>query len=301
MSDAASESPFLIIGPTAAGKSSLAVEFAERIGGEIVSADAFQVYSGLDILSAKPASDLRSRVPHHIVGEVSLTASFDAGQWRSRATRCIAEIAARGRTPVVCGGTGLYIRALTHGLAELPPADPALRASLEREPLSALAVRLRSLDPAGIVDMKNPRRVIRALEVCILTGQPFSSFRDGWKSESPIRGVILTRDRAQLHARINARTLSMFESGVVEEVAATGETGPTASQMLGLREIRELLAGRLPLPECVENIQRATRNYARRQITWFRKERGCQWIDLTEAADPIADLEHAWRALSRRS
>ena len=294
-------SAFLIIGPTATGKSSLAVEFAERAGGEIVSADAFQVYSGLDILSAKPAPELRARVPHHLIGEVPLAARFDAGQWRKRAAQCIADIAARGRVPVVCGGSGLYIRALTHGLAEMPAADADLRAALEKEPLPALAARLRSLDPGSTVDMKNPRRVVRALEVCILTGRPFSSFRTGWEGDSPFGGVILTRAREELHARIAARTLAMFESGVVEEVAVAGEIGPTAGQMLGLREIRELLAGRMTRAECVEAIQGATRNYARRQLTWFRKERGCQWIDLTEASDPAGEVERAWSAASRIS
>ena len=113
----------VLIGPTAVGKSALVVELAARVGGEIVNADAFQVYAGLDLLSAKPAPELRSRIPHHLIGEVPLTAQFDVGQWRRRAVRIIAEIAARGRVPIVCGGTGLYVRALTHGLAELPPAD----------------------------------------------------------------------------------------------------------------------------------------------------------------------------------
>ena len=292
---------FLIIGPTTVGKSSLAVEFAERVGGEIVSAYAFQVYSGLDILSAKPAPELRARAPHHLIGEVPLAARFDAGQWRNRAARCIVEIAARGRVPIVCGGTGLYIRALTHGLAELPAADPALRASLEKEPLPALAARLRTLDPGSTVDMNNPRRVVRAIEVCILTGRPFSSFRSGWEGESPFGGVILTRTRGQLHARIAARTLAMFESGVVDEVAAAGEIGPTAGQMLGLREIRDMLAGLMTRAECVEAIQRATRNYARRQLTWFRKERGYEWIEIEGVADPVVEIERVWKAaFSRR-
>lgn len=292
-------SAFLIIGPTAVGKSSLAVELAARVGGEIISADAFQVYSGLDILSAKPAPEFRARVPHHLIGEVPIAARFDVGQWRNRAAQCIADIAARGRMPIVCGGTGLYVRALTHGLAELPGADPALRASLEKEPLATLVERLRSLDPASAVDLNNPRRVVRAIEVCILTGRPFSSFRSEWEGEPLLRGVILTRSREQLHARIDARTIAMFESGVVDEVASAGEVGPTAGQMLGLREIRELLAGRMTRAGCVEAIQRATRNYARRQLTWFRKERGYPVLDLTETANPGMELERLWTSISR--
>ena len=282
--------PFFLLGPTAVGKSALAVEFAERVGGEIVGADAFQIYGGLDILNAKPSPALRARVPHHLVGEVPLTASFDVAQWLTRARESIAAISARGRVPVVCGGTGLYIRALTHGLAPLPGADATLRASLEKKPLPALVERLLSLDPASTVDMRNPRRVIRALEVCLLTGRPFSSFRIEWSGEIAPRGFILTRSRDELHAAIHARTAAMFAAGVIEEVAAIGEVGLTAAQMLGLAEIREHLAGKITREECMDAIRQSTRQYARRQLTWFRKERAFEWIDLSTTPDPLAIL-----------
>lgn len=285
-----SHAPFFLLGPTAVGKSRIAVEFAERVGGEIVGADAFQIYAGLDLLSAKPPPELRARVPHHLVGEVPLTASFDVAQWLARARECIAEISARGRVPVVCGGTGLYIRALTHGLAPLPGADAELRAALEKETLPALVGRLLSLDPASTVDMRNPRRVIRALEVCLLTGRPFSSFRTEWSGGIAPRGFILTRGRDELHAAIHARTGAMFAAGVIDEVAATGETGPTAAQMLGLAGIRAHLAGKITRDECMDAIRQATRQYARRQLTWFRKERGFGWIDLSATPDPLAVL-----------
>jgi tRNA dimethylallyltransferase len=284
---------FLLLGPTAVGKSDIAVALAERVGGEIVSADAFQIYAGLDILSAKPSAELRARVPHHLVGEAALTATFDVAQWLARARQRIAEIAARGRLPIVTGGTGLYVRALAHGLAELPSADPALRAALEREPLPALAARLRALDPTTTVDTNNPRRVIRALEVCILTGRPFSDFRAEWKGTSASHGVILTRPREDLSARIDARTKAMFAAGVVGEVAATGSIGTTAAQMLGLREIRALLAESITLPECIAAIEQATRRYSRRQLTWLRKERGCRWLDLSLEPDVIGVMERA--------
>ncbi len=282
--------PFFLPGPTAVGKSRIAVEFAERIGGEIVGADAFQVYAGLDLLSAKPPPELRARVPHHLIGEVPLTAAFDVAQWLARARECIAQISARGRVPVVCGGTGLYIRALTHGLAPLPGADAELRASLEKEPLPALVARLLSLDPASTVDMRNPRRVIRALEVCLLTGRPFSSFRTEWSGDVAPRGFVLTRSRDELHAAIHARTAAMFAAGVIDEVAAIGETGPTAAQMLGLAEIRAHLAGKLTRDECQEAIRQSTRQYARRQLTWFRKERGLEWLDLSVTPEPLEIL-----------
>lgn len=287
----------VIIGPTAVGKSALVVEFAERVGGEIVNADAFQVYAGLDILGAKPTSELRSRVPHHLLGEVPLATPFDVGQWRHRAVQAIAEIVNRGRVPIVCGGTGLYVRALTHGLAELPPADSLLRAALEKETLLALVARLVSFDPRSAVDMNNPRRVVRALEVCILTGRPFSSFRTEWEGGTALRGVVLTRSREQLCDRIDARTIAMFHSGVVAEVATTGGIGPTASQMLGLREIRDLIAGRISTAQCIESIQRVTRGYARRQATWFRKEHGYEVLDLTDAADSATTVERITTAI----
>jgi tRNA dimethylallyltransferase len=279
-----------VLGPTSVGKSRLAVQLAERVGGEIIGADAFQVYAGLDILSAKPSPELRARVPHHLVGEVPLAVRFDVAQWLARARECIADITARGRVPVVCGGTGLYIRALTHGLAPLPAADPALRASLENEPLSVLAGRLRALDPASTVDMRNPRRVIRALEVCILTGRPFSSFRSEWSGDTAPHGVILSRSRDELHAVIQARADAMFAAGVIDEVASTAEVGPTAAQMLGLAEIREHIAGHITREECIEAIRLATRQYAKRQLTWFRRERAFAWLDLSATPDPLAEL-----------
>jgi len=282
--------PFFLLGPTAVGKSALAVEFAERVGGEIVGADALQIYAGLDILSAKPPPELRARVPHHLIGEVPLTAPFDVAQWLARARERIATIAARGRVPVVCGGTGLYVRALTHGLAPLPGADATLRASLEKEPLPALAERLLALDPASTVDIRNSRRVIRALEVCLLTGRPFSSFRTEWSGDAAPRGFIVKRARDELHAAIHARTEAMFAAGVVEEVAAAGEVGPTAAQMLGFAEIRAHLAGKITRSECIESIALATRQYAKRQLTWFRRERGFEWLDLSAAPDPLAIL-----------
>ena len=266
---------FLLPGATAVGKSELAIALAERCDGEIVSADAFQVYAELDILTAKPSPELRARIPHHLIGEVPLTESWDVARWLDAARLRIAEIHARNRVAIIVGGTGLYIRALTRGLAALPPASPALRADLESQPLAQLQARLAELDPecARNIDLKNPRRVIRALEVCLLTGRPFSSFREQW-NETPgdWRGIVLTRDREELYARIDQRTDEMFAAGVIEEVRAVGEVGPTAGQTLGLREIRAHLSGDLTKSECIAAIQQATRHYAKRQMTWFRKD-----------------------------
>ena len=291
---------FIIAGPTAVGKSDIAVAVAERCGGEIVGADAFQIYRGLDILTAKPSASLRARVPHHLIGEIPLTQSFDVAQYLRAARQRIAEIRARGRVPIVTGGTGLYLRALTRGLADLPGADAPLRAQLESQPLADLQRWLAELDPAGAaqIDLKNPRRVIRALEVCLVTGRPFSSFREQWAGPPPgVRGVVLTLDRTVLNARIDRRTEAMFTAGVIEEVRATAEAGPTASQTLGLREIRALLAGQLTRADCLAALQHATRRYAKRQMTWFRREPALEAIDL----GGIGDLNQFADALARKA
>jgi tRNA dimethylallyltransferase len=274
---------FIIAGPTAAGKSELAVAVAERCGGEIVSADAFQIYQGLDILTAKPSPELRTRVPHHLIGEIPLTQSFDVAQFLRLANERIAAIRARHRVPIIVGGTGLYLRALTHGLADLPTADTALRTRLETQTTSELGRQLAELDPIahGQIDLQNRRRIIRALEVCLLTGRPFSSFREQWKETTiATSGIVLNREREELHDRIHQRTEAMFAAGVIEEVRHSGPIGPTASQTLGWREIGALIDGAMTLPDCMREIQQATRRYAKRQLTWFRREPHLRFINL---------------------
>lgn len=283
---------FIIAGPTAVGKSAVAAAVAERCGGEIVGADAFQIYRELPILTAQPSSEMRARVPHHLVGEIAIAESFDVARYLRAATERIAEIHARGRMPIVTGGTGLYLRALTRGLADLPGADARLRADLESQPLAEWQRRLAELDPAGAaqIDLQNPRRVLRALEVCLLTGRPFSSFRAEWAgAPSGSRGVVLTLDRAALQARIDARTVAMFADGVIEEVRAATAAGPTASQALGWREIRAHLAGQTSRADCLAAIQLATRRYAKRQMTWFRRETELAMVDIgSSAPDQLA-------------
>jgi tRNA dimethylallyltransferase len=287
---------FIIAGSTAVGKSELAISVAEHCHGEIVSADAFQIYQGLDILTAKPPSSLRAQVPHHFISEIPLTQSFDVAQYLGLARERIAAIQSRGRLPIIVGGTGLYLRALTHGLAELPTADIALRAQLDAQPTAELGRRLATLDLASHarIDLQNRRRVIRALEVCLLTGRPFSSFREEWKAPAAVAcGVILQRSRDELHRRIQQRTEAMFAAGVVEEVRHTGPIKSTASQTLGWRQIRALIDGTMTRDDCVMAIQQATRRYAKRQLTWFRREPYLKFIDLPDdIASPelIADL-----------
>jgi tRNA dimethylallyltransferase len=284
--------PLYLAGPTAVGKSELGAALANRFDGEIVGADAFQVYRGLDLLTAKPDLATRAGVPHHLIGEIPLTESFDVARYHALAHERINDIIQRSKTPIIVGGTGLYIRALTHGLADLPPPDNDLRAELSAQPLDQLLERLKELDPVAAeqVDRHNTRRVIRALEVCLKSGKPFSSFREQWASPVKVPAVLLTRNRQDLYERIDRRTLVMFSQGVVSEVEAVTEIGPTASQAIGYPEIRKLIAGTLTETECIARIQQQTRNYAKRQLTWFRKEPHFRTVVLNDEESPESTL-----------
>jgi len=280
---------FFITGPTGVGKTGIAAEVAARCQGEIIGADAFQIYTGMDILTAKPSLKLREKIPHHLVDLVSKTQNFDVAQYLGKATQAVQEITLRGRLPIIVGGTGLYVRALTHGLSDLPGTNPELRAKLEECSLEELQERLKSHDPAcaAVIDLKNRRRLIRALEVCELTGRPFSSFRNEWNQPSgPVSGVFLTRDRKDLNARIERRVLQMMRDGLLEEVRALPDCSGTAGQAIGLREARACLEGRISPDECIAQIQRATRNYAKRQITWFKRETAFEPLNLSGFSDP---------------
>jgi tRNA dimethylallyltransferase len=280
---------FVIAGSTATGKSEFAVEVAERCGGEIVGADAFQIYEGLQILTAQPSAALQARAPHHLVGSVPVRDSFDVAQYLQSAIRTIRDVISRGRLPIVCGGTGLYLRALLRGLADLPAADLELRSTLEARPLDELQRQLIELDPisACSVDLQNPRRVIRALEVCLISGKPFSSFRREWSqtADEKAAGVLLTRARSELLQRISERTRAMFRSGVEDEVRTLAQIGPTAEKTIGYRQVRALLAGEISRDECIASIDLATRQYAKRQATWFRRERSLACVNLSAADD----------------
>ena len=291
---------FFIVGPTATGKSDLAADVAREVGAEIVSADAFQIYSGLDLLTAKPDDATLAKAPHHLIGAVPLTEEMNAEKYRRATIRAIEEINSRGKLAIVVGGSGLYIKALTHGFAPVPESDPKLRAKLNAMSLDDLRSQLAELDPktARKIDMNNRRRLVRALEICLLSGKSMSDAlaarstvaegvdlggladvrprsapaATGAESTIEASGVVVFRDRNELYERINQRVETMFEHGVIEEVRTAGATSATASQMIGLREIRELLAGKKSLPQCVAEIQQATRRYAKRQLTWFRRQ-----------------------------
>src|SRR5947208_11287792 len=286
---------FFIVGPTATGKSELAADLAGEIEAEIVSADAFQIYRGLDLLTAKPDASTLAKAPHHLIGTTPLHEEMNAEKYRRAASRVIDQIHSRGKPVIVVGGSGLYIKALAHGLAVVPESDPKLRAQLNAMSLDELRSQLTELDPesARKIDTKNRRRVIRALEISLLTGKPAFAQRAQWAVAASLcearrvgvvtgqrsashseaaTGVFVFRNREELYTRINQRVDAMFEQGVIEEVRAAGATSATASQMIGLREIRRLLEGKMSLPQCIAEIQQATRRYAKRQLTWFRRQ-----------------------------
>ena len=282
--------PVLIVGPTAVGKSQIALQLAEQLGGEIISADSMQVYRGLDIGTAKPSSAERTRVPHHLIDICDLAQSFDAAQFARLAHRAVAEIQSRGHVPILCGGTGLYFKAFLEGLGEAPSADSKLRAELESTPLEKLLEELRERDPVTYekIDRKNPRRVIRAVEVIRLTGQPASVQRADWESRHSSLVTryfyCFTRQPADLHARINARVDAMFARGLVEETRALLKRGlaenKTAMQAIGYRQVVEHLRGERNLVQTVELVKIRTRQFAKRQRTWFRAQKNLEWIEL---------------------
>lgn len=273
---------FYICGPTAAGKSALALETAEKMDGEIVNADAFQLYRGMEIVSAAPSLEERARIPHHLYGVLDPADPCDAGRYMRMAMPVIAEIQSRGKTPVITGGSGLYLKFLTHGPAPLPTGDAALRAELDACTLDQLVARLQQLDPeeAARTALKNRRFVSRALEICLLTGQQASTLRDQWESRtreisSRLRGWVIRRTRMDLHARIAARTRAMLDGGVLAEIAALTHVSSNCEKAIGCREILSLLAGEVDRATCEDLINAATRQYAKRQETWFRRE---QWL-----------------------
>ena len=361
---------FYLCGPTASGKSSVAIALAQRIGGEIINADAFQLYQGLDLCTAKPSLEDRALVLHHLFDVLDPVQACDAQHYHDLALPMVEKVLSRQRWPIIVGGSGLYVKALTHGLANLPKGDAALRAQLDQMTAAERVAELLRRDPAaaGNVPLNNDRYVSRALEICLITGQPQSTLRQQWQQNQPtFLGALLERDRDDLYQRINARVLSMIEAGVVEEVkaflaevvagvcdpggvaqgmspapsiphetnpvflnneasqvrphrgqlqpasglkppapsplipASASPVGPSPSALrsppltprppsllsaIGVREIQAFLHGACSLEEAITAMQQATRRYAQRQMTWFRREHGFQTICLAAESNP---------------
>ena len=264
----------VLAGPTGVGKTDVAIRIAQTVRTEIVGADAFQIYQGLDILSGKPTPSQLLDVRHHLISVLPLTESCDAHKYAILARRTIERLNQDGIVPLVVGGTGFYLRALERSLPALPAADIPLRAKLDQVSTAELLRELVDRDTLAStrIDRHNRRRIIRALEVCILSGKPFSSFLEESALDPGVPRLVLERPRAILFERIDRRVDEMFERGVIPEVAGVEAVGPTASQAIGFSLIRSLLAGAIDAHSCKEAIQRQTRNYAKRQMTWFRHQ-----------------------------
>jgi tRNA dimethylallyltransferase len=288
----------ILTGPTGSGKTELGLKLAERLGAEIVSMDSMALYRGMDIGTAKPTMDDRQRVPHHLLDVLDPWQSASVAWWLEQAGSCCGEIEARGKRVLFVGGTALYLKALLCGLFDGPPADESLRRNLEAEAAQhgpqALHSRLGAIDPATAARLhpNDLRRVTRALEVWELTGRPISAWQTQWEpDESPLdpHAFWLDLPRTELYARIDARVQRMIAAGWVDEAQALRRLpqplSKEAAQALGYRELFAHLDGQASLEETTRLIQTRSRNFAKRQLTWFRRLPGCQRMsgELTEA------------------
>ena len=283
----------LLLGPTGSGKTALSLELGERFGGEIVSCDSVAVYRGMDLGSAKPSAGERARLPHHLIDVADLDQPFTAGEYSRQARAALKDIAARGRLPIVTGGTGLYLRALTEGLFAGPERQTELRARLQRSRQRHaegwLHRLLTRLDPASAarIHANDTPKLIRAIEVCLAGRKPLSEVLGNQKkARDPLTGFRLLRiglnpPRQALYERLNRRCAEMFEAGLVEETRGLlARYGPVkALDSLGYRQALAVVAGTLNAEAAVVAAQQGHRNYAKRQLTWFRREPEVHWTE----------------------
>lgn len=281
----------VITGPTGSGKSTLALDLAERIGAEIVSMDSMTLYRGLDIGTAKPTPEDRQRVPHHLIDVLDPWESASVAWWLDRAAEAVIGIEGRGRKASFVGGTPLYLKALLHGLFDGPPADPERRRRLEAEAAEAgpagLHARLATVDPTAArrLHPNDLRRITRALEVWELTGRPISNWQQEWRAMPSTAGpavYCIDRPREELYDRIDFRVTEMLTAGWLDEARRLRElTRPVSREVLaaiGYRELFDFLDGRADWEVTVQTIQQRTRNFAKRQLTWFRHLSACRFV-----------------------
>jgi tRNA dimethylallyltransferase len=296
----------LLVGPTCVGKTGASVLLAQAMGTEIISADSMQIYMHMDIGTEKPTPAQRKRVRHHMIDVVEPGEGFSSGRYLKAVRPVIEGLHARGKIPIVAGGTGLYIKAMTRGLFRGPGADWALREELLKKDAAALYEDLRRLDPEAASEIMptDKRRVIRALEVCMKTGGKVSQMRKALTSPLPYGfvKVALSRDRKELYRMIEERVEGMLQRGLVDEVKAllAMDPGRTPLQAIGYKEVAAYLRGEYPLEEAVRLIKRNTKRYAKRQYTWFNREEGLDWVDVTGIQDAGAVLEKLRPVLKTR-
>lgn len=266
-----------LTGPTASGKTAVALEVARQLDAEIVSADAYQVYKQLPLLTAAPTQEEQSLLPHHMIGFLDVSENWDATLHYHRASAIIREIQSRNKRALIVGGSGLYVKFLSHGLSEAPPASPELRAEWESLPLDALVSKLQSLDPEGAAatDLSNRRYVTRNLEIVTLGNKPLSYWKNNWQGKPAGPGFYLDWPTEELDDRILRRSRKLMETGIINEVASlppVNHLSDTARKTLGLNLILSFLNREISREECTDLLYLRTRQYAKRQRTWLRRE-----------------------------
>ncbi|MBI4663636.1 MAG: tRNA (adenosine(37)-N6)-dimethylallyltransferase MiaA [Verrucomicrobia bacterium] len=309
------EKAILLAGPTAVGKSAVAWNLAQHLDAEILGVDSMQVYRGMDLGTAKPSSMERATVPHHMIDVADVAESFHVAAWTQCAREILGSIYRRGRIAILCGGTGLYFKALIEGLGDSPASDPGLRAVLERTAQSDLLAELQEKDPLLFdrIDRRNPRRVVRAVEVIRLTGRAYSEQQSPWRkkdgstpgcTDTPQARMVffgLDRAREDLRGRVEQRVDAMFANGLVAETERLMQRGlgknRTASQALGYRQVIAFLRGECSLDETIALVKQRTWQFARRQMTWFRNQTNLNWIKVGagESSKTVAArIEREW-------
>lgn len=292
----------VVCGPTASGKTALAVELAKIYNGEVISADSMQIYTDMDIASAKPTIEERQGIPHHLIGFLDPSESFSVADYVGLCDECVKDILSRGKTPIICGGTGLYISSFVDNLSfDDSGQDFAFREEMRRfaeeNGNTALLAKLREIDPetAETLHENNVGRIIRALEVFHTTGHTISQAKEmSRQTPSPYEFVMIAldfEDRALLHERINRRVDDMVSRGLVEEACHCFEqtNRPTAAQAIGCKELYPYFRGERPLEECIEELKLRTRQYAKRQMTWFRRDKRILRLNIVEN-DQLGDV-----------
>ena len=296
-----------VVGPTASGKTALGVALAKRLNGEVISADSMQIYQGMDIATAKPTHSEMQGVPHHLIGFLPVGASFSVAQYKELCCRCIEEILSRGKTPILVGGTGLYVDAVIKNTTFFAEADTTARDALseqyDAEGGEQMLERLRRIDPqtAEKLHAKDKKRILRALEVFAATGKTLTEQNQQSHAEdSPYCFCMIglfAQDRAFLYDRINRRVDSMVDAGLLEEAErffATPDAG-TARQAIGYKELKPYFDAAVPLQDALSNLKMETRRYAKRQLTWFRRYQTIHWLPI----DRLSVQELLQESLSR--
>lgn len=286
----------MIAGPTAIGKSQLAIDLAKEFSCEILSADSRQFYQEMSIGTAKPTAEEMQNIPHHFINNISIQQDYNVGKFELEALQKLEELFQKNDVAILVGGSGLYINALLYGLDDLPPSDEKIRLQLEKDieekGIEHLQNQLQQLDPVYFkeVDIHNKHRVMRALEICLISGYPYSSLRINKKVERPFKSIfiVLNSDRKELYNKINLRVDLMLQNGLLKEVQSLIDYQQhNALNTVGYKEIFDYLNGKTSLEFAIDKIKQNSRNYAKRQITWFKKNEEAIWFEPTQKEEII--------------